>query len=50
MEGLMGRFLPACLALAAGGLRYGAYGGARTYQCFTGEDRRRVPDHGPKRD
>jgi len=29
---------------------YGAYGGARTYQCFTSEDRRRVLDYKPKRD
>jgi hypothetical protein len=29
---------------------YGAYGGARTYQCFTSEDRRRVLDYRPKRD
>ena len=30
--------------------QYGAYGGARTYQCFTSEDRRRVLDYKPKRD
>lgn len=29
---------------------YGAYAGARTYQCFTSEDRRRVLDYRPKRD
>jgi hypothetical protein len=29
---------------------YGAYAGARTYQCFTSEDRRRVLDYKPKRD
>jgi hypothetical protein len=30
--------------------QYGAYGGARTYQCYTSEDRRRVLDYRPKRD
>ena len=29
---------------------FGAYAGARTYQCFTSEDRRRVLDYKPKRD
>ena len=29
---------------------YGAYAGARTYQCFTSEDRRRVLDYKPRSD